>query len=144
MRTTSLFLAAGFAALAVGCASTSTPSMTGDQLAGSSWHVSGLNAGGVQTRRMTISFGEGGRVTGNAACNDYRAVYEMQGRRLRFGKAVALTTDRFCDPDTVETEERFIATLGEVRGVSIAPSGSLVLYSGTGMRIVARPLSTGP
>ena len=138
MRTISLFLAAGFAALTVGCNTVSTPSVTADQLAGSSWHVSGLNTGGVQTRRMTIRFEEGGRVTGNAACNDYQAVYEMQGRRLRFGKAVVLITNRFCDPDTVETEERFIATLGEVRGVSIAPSGSLVLYSGTGMRIVAR------
>jgi heat shock protein HslJ len=140
MHTTrSSITVAGLAAFVSGCTSTPTPSVTAGQLVGSSWHVSGLNAGGVQTRQMTIRFEGGGQVAGNAACNDYRAVYVMQGRRLRFGKAVVLTTDRMCDPDTIETEERFIATLGEVRSVSIAPSGSLVLYTGSGNRIVARP-----
>jgi heat shock protein HslJ len=87
---------------------------------------------------MTIRFEAGGRVVGNAACNDYRASYTLQGRRLRFGKTVVLTTDRFCDQDTRETEERFIATLDEVSGISIAPSGSLVLYTDNSNRIVAR------
>lgn len=130
---------AGFAALASSCATPAPPVATAD-LVGSSWHVAGLNAGGVQTREMTIRFEEGGRVTGNAACNDYRVAYELQGRRLRFGKTVALMTDRTCDRDTEETEERFLATLGEVRHVAIAPSGSLVLYTGTDMRITARPV----
>jgi heat shock protein HslJ len=140
-----LIVAAGFAVLVGGCTSVPAPSVTADQLVGSSWHVSGLNAGGVQTRKMTMRFEEGGRVVGNAACNDYRFIYTVQGMRLRFGKIVTLTTDRTCDQDTMETEERFLATLGEVHRVTIAPSGSLVLYAGTDMRITARPArSTTP
>src|SRR5215510_13432267 len=92
--------AAGLAALVSACTSVPTPSVTADELVGSSWHVAGLNSGGVQTREMTIRFQEGDQVVGNAACNDYRVVYTLQGRRLRFGRSVILTTDRFCDQDT--------------------------------------------
>ena len=141
----SLTATAGFAAIVGACTSVPAPSVTADQLVGSSWHVAGLNAGGVQTRKMTISFEQGGRVVGNAACNDYRSIYTLQGERLKFAKTVILTTDRTCDQDTMETEERFLATLGEVRRATIAPSGSLVLYAATDMRITARPLrSTSP
>ena len=130
--------AAALAALISSCTSVPAPSVTAGELVGSSWHVAGLNAGGVQTRKMTIRFEQGGRVVGNAACNDYRTSYIMQGRRLRFGKTIVLTTDKFCDQDTRETEERFIATLDEVRSISITPSGSLVLYTDNRNRIVAR------
>lgn len=132
--------AAGLAALVSGCTSTPAPPLTPGQLTGSTWHVAALNAGGVQTRQLTIKFVDGGRVVGNAACNDYSVGYTLEGRRLRFGKSVVLTTDRFCDQDTRETEDRFIATLGQVRSASLAPSGSLVLYTETSNRIVARPL----
>jgi heat shock protein HslJ len=132
---------AGLAVLVSACAGAPQPAVTADQLVGSSWHVSGLNAGGVQDRKMTISF-EPDRMVGNAACNDYGIAYTLQGRQLKFARTATLTTDRFCDPDTVETEERFLATLGEVRSASIAQSGSLVLTTGrTDMRIVARPLA---
>jgi heat shock protein HslJ len=90
---------------------------------------------------MTITF-EPERMIGNAACNNYTIPYTLQDRQMRFGKRVTMTTDNFCDPDLVETEERLLATLGEVRGISIAQSGSLVMTTGrTDMRIVARPLA---
>jgi heat shock protein HslJ len=131
--------AAAFAALS-GCTSFPEPSVTASTLAGSSWHVAGLNGGGVQTRRMTITFEADGSAVGNAACNDFRYGYSLQGQRLRFDRTVVLVTDRMCDPDTRETERRFLATLGDVNRVTIAPSGSLVLYAGRQMRITARRL----
>ena len=88
---------------------------------------------------MTITFETAEQVVGNAACNDYRSSYTLEGRRLRFARTVALTT-RTCDQDTMETEERFLATLNDVSRAAIAPSGSLVLTGTRDMRIVARPL----
>ena len=142
MRSIGLGLAAtGLAALLANCTSVPAPSVTADQLAGSSWHVAGLNAGGVQTRSMTITFEEGGQATGNAACNDFRTAYRLEGGRLRFGNTVFLSGNPVCDQDTRETQTRFLATLHEINRASIAPSGSLVLYtSTTNMRITARPI----
>jgi heat shock protein HslJ len=132
-------IAAGFAASISGCTTAPEPSVTTGELAGSSWHVAGLNGGGVQTRTMTITFETAEQVVGNAACNDYRSSYTLEGRRLRFARTVALTT-RTCDQDTMETEQRFLATLNDVSRAAIAPSGSLVLTGTRDMRIVARPL----
>ena len=134
---------AGLAVLASGCTTAAPPKATMDQLPGSSWQVAGLNAGGVQTRRVTITFEKDGWATGNAGCNDYRAAYEFQDGRLKFARTVALTDGRICDQDTRETQTHFLATLNEVRRAAIAPSGSLVLYTGTiAMRITARPAPT--
>ena len=135
---------AGLAALVSGCVTASPTPVTPERLVGSTWHVAGLNSGGVQERKMTIVFENGDTMIGNSACNDYSIGYTLEGRQLRFAKRLVQTTDNFCDPDTVETEDRFLATLGEVRTVSIAESGSLVLATGRpDMRIVARPLTPG-
>jgi heat shock protein HslJ len=140
MRNVLCFVAvAELAASISGCTTAPEPTVTTGQLAGSSWHVAGLNGGGVATRTMTITFETAEQVVGNAACNDYRSVYTLEGRRLRFARTVALTT-RTCDQDTMETEERFLATLNDISRATIAPSGSLVLTGTRDMRIVARPL----
>jgi heat shock protein HslJ len=131
--------AAGLAALVFGCTTVAAPSVSPEKLAGSSWHVTGLNGGGVQTRTMTIMFEDGRQAVGNAACNDYRYGYSLEGQRLTFEKRVVLTTDRTCDPDTMDVEDRFLATLGGVNRATIAPSGSLVLNAEDERRIVARP-----
>ncbi len=134
-----LIVAAGFSALVASCTTVSAPSVTPERLAGSSWHVIGINGGGVQTRAMTIKFEDGQQAVGSSACNDYRYGYTMEGNRLRFDRRVVLTTDRICDLDTQEVEDRFLATLGEVYRATIAPSGSLVLNAVQERRIVARP-----
>ncbi len=139
MRAFHLIAASGSAVLLAGCTTVTEPSVSPERLVGSSWHVAGLNGGGVQTRAMSITFEEDGQAVGNAGCNDYRFGYSMEGQRLRFDRRAVLTTDRFCDPDTREVEDRFLATMGDVRRAIIAPSGSLVLTGRPEMRIVARP-----
>jgi heat shock protein HslJ len=133
----------GFPAAILGLAgllacSSSPPSTPPERLEGTSWRVFSLNGGSVQSLRVTIQFDEQGQVVGNASCNDYRFGYWLENGQLRFAETVTMTTERVCDLEALKVEERFLATLGEVRRAAFA-RGTLVLYATPTGRIVARP-----
>jgi uncharacterized lipoprotein YbaY/heat shock protein HslJ len=95
-------------------------------LAGSSWLVRAWNNGRqavvsvVGDTELHMSFGEDGRVTGSAGCNNFHAEYELQAQTLNIG--LAASTRRTCMTDGImEQETGFltaISTVGswEIRG----------------------------
>ncbi len=84
---------------------------------GTDWELISYNNGrqGVVSliigTEVTASFGDGGRVTGNAGCNEYFAAYEIEGASLSVGPPGV--TRRFCaDPDgLMEQEALYIEAL---------------------------------
>jgi heat shock protein HslJ len=132
-----LIIASGLAAFGAGCTTTAeAPKLTQARLMGSPWRVISINDGGVEGQTVTIRFNERLMASGEASCNSYASDYRLEGNELKFGQAIA--TMKACDPETMELEQRFLATLAQVSRADIAPDGALVLYAGEAGRIVAR------
>ena len=84
----------------------------------------------------SLTFGEEGRLSGNASCNRIMATYTVDGDRLTIGPAHA--TRMLCPPALMEQEQRFLAALEEVARAEIR-NELLYLYSAE-----ARELFRGP
>jgi heat shock protein HslJ len=90
------------------------------ELAGTSWHVTGYNNGKqavvsvLPGTQLTAEFAADGRVSGSAGCNNYTATYTASGSSLRFGPAA--TTRKMCaQPDGImEQEQQFLKALETV------------------------------
>jgi heat shock protein HslJ len=74
------------------------------------WEVIAYNNGkqGVVSllpgTRVSVSFGDGGRVTGNAGCNEYFATYKVDGQAMSIG--MPATTRKFCaEPEGLMQQE---------------------------------------
>jgi len=88
-----------------------------ENLVGTSWKVTGYNNGRqavvsvIIGTEITARFGEDGRVTGTAGCNEYSASYELDGESIEIGPAAA--TRRFCgEPEgAMEQEGRYLEAL---------------------------------
>jgi heat shock protein HslJ len=86
-------------------------------LAGTSWEVTAYNNGEravvsvLGGTRITAHFGDDGRVTGSAGCNQYFANYEVKGESISIAQPAA--TRRFCaKPEGVmDQEARFLGAL---------------------------------
>jgi heat shock protein HslJ len=86
-------------------------------LAGTSWEVMACNNGKQAVvsvlggTRITAHFGDDGRVTGSAGCNEYFASYEVRGESIRI--ALPGATRRFCaEPEGImDQEARFLEAL---------------------------------
>ena len=86
-------------------------------LAGTSWEVTAYNNGERAVvsvligTRITAHFGDDGRVTGSAGCNQYFANYEVKGESISIAQPAA--TRRFCaKPEGVmDQEARFLEAL---------------------------------
>lgn len=95
-------------------------------LPGSTWvatHLNGLPV--VEGVRLTITFGEGSSVTGNASCNNFRGTYTLDGTRLTFGGTIA--TRMACGAEVMRQETAFLSLLGAVERYEIDRDKSLVL-----------------
>jgi heat shock protein HslJ len=93
-----------------------TFSAQSQSLAGSSWHVTGLNngRGGVVSlvagTSVTMNFATGGKVAGSGGCNNYTSTYTQVGGKLTFTPAAA--TRRMCAASGVmEQEHAFLKAL---------------------------------
>jgi heat shock protein HslJ len=60
--------------------------------------------------RVTMSFGQDGRVSGNSSCNTYSGKYTLTGEGLTIGQAVS--TRKACLPALMQQEATFLAILG--------------------------------
>lgn len=93
---------------------------------GTSWKVTGYNNGKqavvsvIIGTEITARFGEDGRVTGTAGCNEYSASYGLDGESIEIGPAAA--TRRFCgEPEgTMEQESRYLEALQSAATFRIA------------------------
>ncbi len=85
----------------------------------------------AQADAFTLTFAEG-RVHGTTDCNSFRGTYALDGSRIRFDDAVAMT--RMYCPDSQESE--FVAMLLETQSYLFTSRGRLVLelpYDSGGM-----------
>ncbi len=74
----------------------------------------------------SLTFGEEGRLGGNASCNLIMATYTLDGDQLVIGPAGV--TRKLCPPALMEQEQRFLAALEAVARVEIR-NELLYLYS---------------
>lgn len=87
-----------------------TFSAQSQSLAGTSWHVTGINNGKdavvslVAGTSVTMNFAKGGKVAGSGGCNNYTATYTQDGSKLTFTSAA--TTRLMCAAAGVMEQER--------------------------------------
>ncbi len=86
-------------------------------VAGTSWEVTSYNNGRhavvsvIIGSKISAAFGEGGRLTGTAGCNDYFASYDTGGETITIG-APGATRKACAEPEGVmEQEGRYLAAL---------------------------------
>jgi len=96
-----------------------TFSAQSQSLAGTSWHVTGINNGKeavvsvVDGTSVTMDFATGGKVAGSAGCNHYTSTYTQEGGKLTFAAAAA--TRRMCvTAGVMEQEHAFLKALESV------------------------------
>ena len=116
----------------------SSPPQTGTPpLQGAEWVVEDIGGAGIiDNSRVTIQFGNDGRVVGRGGCNSYGAAYTQSGDSLKIGRGVS--TMMACAPALMRQEGTFLRLLEQVRRFDRTADGALVLVAADGRRIVAR------
>ncbi|ENO86145.1 META domain-containing protein [Thauera linaloolentis] len=106
-------------------------------LQGDAWLVVEIDGRRVaDPQRVTLAFGDDGRVTGISACNRYSGRYALSGEGLHLSELAG--TRMACAPALMEEEQRFHAALATVDGFGIAADGGLELQSAEKAVIRAR------
>ena len=91
------------------------PAMPSVNLRGTTWELSSLTVGGVQTRvttkpRPTLSF-DGARISGNSGCNGFGGSYTQNANRLQIGQVIS-TLKACADNNMMKLEALYFKTLG--------------------------------
>ena len=108
-----------------------------DLLRGAPWIVEAIGGTALAPgTRVTLLFGDDGRLSGSASCNSYSATYTLTGEGLTVGPAAA--TRKACAPAWMAQEAAFLAALGSVRRIEMTAGGSLVLHTADGQRIASK------
>jgi heat shock protein HslJ len=106
-------------------------------LRGAPWVVDDIAKGGlVDGSRVTLAFGDDGRVTGSASCNSYTAGYALSDEGLTIQKAA--TTRKACAPPWMKQEQAYLVLLEAVTRFEIARDGALILHAADGRTLRAR------
>lgn len=111
------------------------------ELAGTSWIVTGMNDGNqavVSTlldTELTASFGADGQVSGSAGCNRYFASFSIEGQAIKIGAPGA--TKMFCGEPAglMEQESQFLKALESAATYRIS-GGTLTLFAADGSTAV--------
>jgi len=122
--------------LSAGC----TGQAPGPRLDGTGWTLleyvynsSPTQALGVT--KVTLDFGDDGRITGSAGCNRYFASYEMKGTAISIGQAGS--TMMYCGtPGVMEQEGAYLALLSEAKTITVE-GDHLTLSDAKGTRILS-------
>ncbi|TXL78763.1 META domain-containing protein [Vineibacter terrae] len=105
-------------------------------LKGTEWVVEDIGGAGIIDRsRVTIRFGDDGRLGGRGGCNSYGAPYALTATGIKIGPGAS--TQMACAPALMQQEMTFLRLLEQVQRFEIRPDGALVLTAGDGRRIVA-------
>ncbi len=100
------------------------------------WRVESIDGASVIDNSVTsISFGEDGRITGVAGCNQFSADYSARGGMLQIG--VAAVTEKACVPDLGDQERRFLDVFNDINRFSFDAEGALILETDDGRIIRA-------
>jgi heat shock protein HslJ/uncharacterized lipoprotein YbaY len=106
-------------------------------LQGAEWVVDDIDGGGIIDRsRVTIQFGDDGRVSGRSGCNQYSGPYRVGGESLEITDLAG--TLMACVPALNEQEGRFLQILADARTFALDATGTLVLRTGDGRTLTAR------
>lgn len=101
------------------------------------WVVEDINQGGIaDSSRVTLNFGNDGRVSGSASCNNYTGGYTVAGSSLTVTQLVS--TRMACVPGLGEQEVKFLQTLEKVSRFEVSGNGALVLETESGDSVTAR------
>ena len=108
---------------------------TAPTLAGTSWKMTAYNngRGGVQSAladvEVTATFGEDGRISGNAGCNTYSAPFEVDGNKIKVGPG--MSTMMACEDKINQQETAYLNALNKAATWEIKGT-ELVLRDATG------------
>lgn len=89
----------------------------------------------VADPRPALSFGEDGRIAGQAPCNRFTADYTLTGEGLSIGPPAA--TRRLCPGPAMEAEAAFLEALAAVRRFDLGPDGALRLLGAGEEELIA-------
>ena len=109
------------------------------RLTGGPWVVEDIaGMGMIDYARVTLDFGEDGRLSGDASCNRYTTRYTAGQGRLEIEDGIALTR-RLCPEALMNQESLFVDTLGEARRFSFDSTDALLITGAAdGATILAR------
>lgn len=106
-------------------------------LQGGRWVVDELvGAAPADGTSISFTFGENGRISGAASCNQMNGNYAVGGEGLVISELV--TTRRACPAPVMEQEQAVLTLLQGVRGFRLTPNGFLVLEAMDGRRLRAK------
>jgi putative lipoprotein len=107
-------------------------------LLGAEWVVEDINRGGViDNSRLTLMFGEDGRVSGSTNCNRLNGLYAADGGTITFTPLA--TTRRACLGEGLMMQERkYMSALGGEMAWTITADGALELTGDEGRRVLLR------
>jgi heat shock protein HslJ/membrane-bound inhibitor of C-type lysozyme len=106
-------------------------------LQGETWVVEDIDGGGIIDRsRVTIEFGDDGRVSGMASCNQYSGRYTLTGETLTFSPLAA--TKKGCATALMQQETRVLSILEGSHRLDWTEDGALWLRADDGRTLTLR------
>ena len=121
-------------ALAGCCRTPAAEPVTAADLAGTAWlaeEIDGLDV--IDSVQSTLVFEDAEQVVGNAGCNRYFGMAEIEGGLMHLGPLGA--TRMSCVPAVDEQEQRFLTALGRTHSFAL-DGGTLVLFDTAGTPVL--------
>lgn len=109
------------------------------RLEGTGWTLTGYMANTTMTPplpspKITMDFGNDGRIGGTAGCNHYFATYTLKATAITFGQVGS--TLMYCgDPGVMDQENAYLALLGKAASITV-DGDRLTLLDGKGSPIL--------
>lgn len=128
MKKLSCAAAAASVVLLAGCAQTNAPASADCEvpsLSGATYLLDGVSGKNVPY----ITFGEDGRLSGNAGCNGFFGGWTQKGSELTFGHIGS--TMRMCGPEEMKIEDIMLNALNNTKTVR-AEAASIELLDASG------------
>ena len=90
-------------------------------LGGTAWRLEDLGGAGViDDAQATLEFADGGGVSGNGSCNQFRGTVTVTGRAISFGPLAM--TRKACPEAIMNQENAFLAALGQAERFEVKDS----------------------
>ena len=111
--------------------------VTMEELTSHEWMVARIDDAPLyQDSKITLNFGDDGRISGNASCNSYTGSFKLQNGRLTTGP-MALTR-RGCMVPLMDQEMSFVTLFEDNPTVKLDDDGVLTIVTEGGRVLIAR------